>query len=554
MSIPSQLKSTDGDGTADEPIDSGPRLPRTREILPILVLVGLSQVSVLVSDSLQNWPCFWVSTVMLLSLPIFFWNRYPTSVLAPAAIYLLSAILLNVSSEPHAGLTLLLLLPVCGVALFGTRSQSTFIVIAAVAGSALISYTNHLDAAAIARQTTIYLGVSAVLASSIISLRDRLVHSKERTTLLLHNSQILNRTTERLAILTRPSEIAQMACEFGAKIGSPIDTVGRGRAVYYRIADSALLVEAEFDELAAGETSNPVDDGRWSASDRCSAARALESGGVLSGPIGNANSDPTVIQFPVGSTVTHGAWIPIAPNGRAHGVLSVLTRGVPVPESSIGQLAALGRVTELALSNWNAHETLEEAARQEDRRRIARDLHDGLAQELAFIASRTVVGNSSESASQSTRALADAADRALDEARRAIVVLSEEMEPLHISIGQTVEDLATRHGLGVRLKLTEAIELEGEITENLLRIVREAITNAARHGHASTVSVAMNCTNGEVRLVVADNGSGFLQDDQTAPRGYGLTFMHERCAQIGGQLDITSKLGLGTRVEVVVPS
>jgi signal transduction histidine kinase len=151
-------------------------------------------------------------------------------------------------------------------------------------------------------------------------------------------------------------------------------------------------------------------------------------------------------------------------------------------------------------------------------------------------------------------ALADAADRALDEARRAVVSLSEKAESLQVSISQTVEDLAVRHGMNARLEISEEIVLSGEITENLLRIVREAITNAARHSHASTVTVGLAQDSEGIRLLLSDDGEGFDTNGRPDPKRFGLTFMEERCASIGGTLAVTSRPGIGTCVEVRLPT
>ena len=225
-----------------------------------------------------------------------------------------------------------------------------------------------------------------------------------------------------------------------------------------------------------------------------------------------------------------------------------------MPESSVDQLVGLGHLVELALTNWAAHEKLEEVATREDRRRIARELHDGLAQELAFIASKTTSTDLAGSTPEAILQLTDAADRALDEARRAIVILSEKPEALHVSIVQTVEDLTARHGMAAQLDISEEVVLSGDVTENLLRIVREAITNAARHGRASTVTVelAQNCQG--IRLLVIDDGRGFDDSEHDEKKRFGLTFMEERCALIGGFLNVSSRPGTGTRVEVRLPT
>ena len=87
--------------------------------------------------------------------------------------------------------------------------------------------------------------------------------------------------------------------------------------------------------------------------------------------------------------------------------------------------------------------------------------------------------------------------------------------------------------------------------EALIRIVREAVTNAARHGHATEVRVELENGNG-LRLVVADDGQGF---DSDAPRGggFGIIGMRERAEALGGVFTLSSEPGEGTAIEVVLP-
>ena len=117
---------------------------------------------------------------------------------------------------------------------------------------------------------------------------------------------------------------------------------------------------------------------------------------------------------------SRGTWVPVCLDGEMHGVLKVVTTASVTNDGCVEQLTALGHLMEMALANWAAHEELERQATSEERRRVARDLHDGLAHELAFIASKA----RRSGAPDEMKELSGAADRALDEARRAITVLS----------------------------------------------------------------------------------------------------------------------------------
>jgi signal transduction histidine kinase len=211
-------------------------------------------------------------------------------------------------------------------------------------------------------------------------------------------------------------------------------------------------------------------------------------------------------------------------------------------------MLAFGAAREIA--SWQRE--LVQAATSGERRRIARDLHDGLAQELAFIVGQTrnLVEKTGDHGPFAN--IAAAAERALDESRTAIAALSRRVdEPLDVSLAQAAEDVAGRVGTQVRLDLAPGVTVGGDLREDLARIVREAVTNAARHGGARTVTVTMSNTDG-LRLRIADDGDGF--DAAASPRrGFGLTSMRERAQARGGDFEVRSGPGEGTVGEVVIP-
>jgi signal transduction histidine kinase len=192
---------------------------------------------------------------------------------------------------------------------------------------------------------------------------------------------------------------------------------------------------------------------------------------------------------------------------------------------------------------------LAEAAVHSERRRIARELHDGLAQELAFIRSqaRRFTGPADR---ELARHVALAAERALDESRLAITTLTRPLDaPLDASVAQAAEDVAHRAGVQLELDLAEGVEAPDSVHDEFARIVREAITNAARHGGAQ--SVAVRLTAGDcVCLTIEDDGSGL---SQTASHGFGLLSMRERADGLGGTLQVSPGRERGVRVEVRLP-
>jgi signal transduction histidine kinase len=195
---------------------------------------------------------------------------------------------------------------------------------------------------------------------------------------------------------------------------------------------------------------------------------------------------------------------------------------------------------------------LAQAAALEERRRLARELHDGLAQELAFIATQTRWLSRRTEPGGQVEQLVVAAERALDESRSAISALTRPMdEPLDAALTQAAEEVAARVGVRLKLSLEPGIEVPVATREALVRIVREAVSNTARHGAAETVTIELSDRPG-VSLRIADDGKGF-DADRTDGIGFGLTSMRERARALGGEFNVTSTPGQGTNIEVLLP-
>jgi signal transduction histidine kinase len=187
----------------------------------------------------------------------------------------------------------------------------------------------------------------------------------------------------------------------------------------------------------------------------------------------------------------------------------------------------------------------------EERSRLARDLHDGLAQELAFIRSQTAAMAAGMAVPGMERHLSAAAERALAESRRALEALSGDVaegEPLAGALRRAAEEVAVRAGAAVEVHAEDALAVSAEVGEALLRVTREAANNAVRHGGARTISIHLRCDRSQLLLTVSDDGTGF--DPETVQRGYGLRSMRERVEALGGQIEVRSQPGKGATVEV----
>jgi signal transduction histidine kinase len=222
-----------------------------------------------------------------------------------------------------------------------------------------------------------------------------------------------------------------------------------------------------------------------------------------------------------------------------------------------GELLWLGAVGALLYGAVREISTLEAAlvrsAVLEERRRVARDLHDGVAQELAYISSQTHWFLRQPSGGESLVKIMDAVQRALDESRGAIAALNRPIdEPLELAVEHAALDVADRVGARLQLDLDEDVDVTSDWRDALLRITREAVANAVRHGHARTITLQLRNGDG-VSLRVIDDGDGF---DPSAPRSgqsFGLTSMRERTESLGGTFTISSAPGQGSSVEVRLP-
>jgi signal transduction histidine kinase len=189
------------------------------------------------------------------------------------------------------------------------------------------------------------------------------------------------------------------------------------------------------------------------------------------------------------------------------------------------------------------------AAVLEDRRRMARDLHDGLAQELSYLWSqaRSVAGRHPDEAT--VERIGGAAGRALDEARRAIAALTRPLdEPFGRVLEQVADDLGSRYDVKVVTTLEPDLDLDAALGETLVRIAAEAVRNAVRHGGAQRIDLTL--TTRPLRLTITDDGDGFVTGSPARVGGFGLTSMRERARSIGADFEITSTPGQGTTVLV----
>jgi signal transduction histidine kinase len=185
----------------------------------------------------------------------------------------------------------------------------------------------------------------------------------------------------------------------------------------------------------------------------------------------------------------------------------------------------------------------------EDRHRLARELHDGVMQELVYIRSES---HSIPDEAPSRSRIQSAVDRALGEARAAVQALSGTGgQPLPVLLEQAAAETTHRYGARVQVSVSEQVDADADQTHSIMRITREAMSNAVRHGGARELRVALTTSEGRSRLSIADDGRGFDVPRTTGTStGYGLTSMRDRARSLPGSLRVQSTPGEGCEVTV----
>lgn len=184
-----------------------------------------------------------------------------------------------------------------------------------------------------------------------------------------------------------------------------------------------------------------------------------------------------------------------------------------------------------------------------ERQRIAHDLHDGLAQDLAFIAAH---GQRLAAELGHEHPLVIAAQRALAASRGTMADLAASSAPTTgAALSEVAEELARRHGVEVEVVISQGRPEPDELTRNqIVRIAREAIVNAVKHGRAQHVVVELRPT-GKVLLRVLDDGCGIGQGEHRGDGyGFGLPAMRTRAETVGGRLVASRRPGGGTEIDI----
>ncbi|GAA1926053.1 sensor histidine kinase [Nocardioides marmoribigeumensis] len=259
------------------------------------------------------------------------------------------------------------------------------------------------------------------------------------------------------------------------------------------------------------------------------------------------------------ATCRHRSALPLRLGDRLVGVAVADASEAPTEDLTARLMASFDELA-LRLDTALVWDELRSLATQEERQRLAREIHDGVAQELASLG--YVVDDLAATATndgQRTRlhGLRSEITRVVNELRLSIFDLRSEISTSG-GLGSTLSDyvraVGARSGMTVHLTLDEGpTRLRGDVEAELLRIAQEAITNARKHSRGGNLWVDCRIHPPTARITVQDDGGGL---GAARPDSYGLMIMRERAERVGARLDIGEEVAetgdKGTRVSVTI--
>jgi nitrate/nitrite-specific signal transduction histidine kinase len=257
--------------------------------------------------------------------------------------------------------------------------------------------------------------------------------------------------------------------------------------------------------------------------------------------------------------------LPLEAGDTVHGAIALVARpGWRLAGRTRTLLRAVSDQVGLALRTAELSAEGRELAVLEERTRLAREIHDTLAQQLTAIvlqleAAEAFVGRDQQRARGVVVAARDLARSALQEARRSVWNLRPaplDATGLVAAIQLEVRRWQARTGIAATVRTHDvpiplAIVPQAEVA--MFRILQEALSNVARHSHASHVEVTLEERDGALALCIADDGEGIEVGRPTGPDSFGLLGMEERARLVGAELELAGTPGHGTRVMVRLP-
>jgi two-component system nitrate/nitrite sensor histidine kinase NarX len=240
--------------------------------------------------------------------------------------------------------------------------------------------------------------------------------------------------------------------------------------------------------------------------------------------------------------------------------------GAPFSDRDRGFLSTLASLVGIALTGAQMREGARHRAILNERTRIAREMHDSLAQVLGAVHLRlralgaTLANLPQDQVAAEVDALAEVCAESYRDVREAILGLRDSHQNAERSLEDNLGAYLTKYSAQCGIAATLHNEVGHEVTlspraeVHIIRVVQEALTNVRKHANASSVTVSIRATDTTTSFAIEDDGTGFDHAaTSSAQDGYGLFTMRDRAALLGGTVDIDSVVGRGTQVTVTVP-
>lgn len=254
--------------------------------------------------------------------------------------------------------------------------------------------------------------------------------------------------------------------------------------------------------------------------------------------------------------------VPMRAKGRVCGVFSIFGKADQhFTKYVIALLSSISDQIGVAVENIRLYQQLRQLAVSEERRRLARELHDAVTQSLysltlfAEAGQRSLHTGNLEDVSTYLAELAQTAHNALNEMR----VLLHELRPLALETESLLEAIqhrldAVERKVGIKAYLVaeHGMKLPSFVEQEIYRIIQESLNNTLRHASAQTVSVNIQTSGNLLTVKIADDGVGFDYKTVSQKGGIGLESMHERARRLDGELQVISAVGEGVTITLKV--
>jgi signal transduction histidine kinase len=388
----------------------------------------------------------------------------------------------------------------------------------------------------------------------------------------IENARLYTSLSEREAEVERALRRAETSVDIARTVGGETDVervldliVKRARALVDARALLVLLRRGDQLYVAAsagridedlGELTIPIEDSVFGAAMEERVSQRLERGSPMSqGRLRERVGAETALV------------VPLLFRGRAVGTLVALDReagGIEFDQEDLRLLqsfassAATAVATAQTVESDRLQQQVESA--EKERERWARELHDDALQGLAAIriTLATALQSKGEDRAERIERAAEDTVHQLENQINELNRLINDLRPApleRLGLAGALEALAEESSNRGEVRVEATVDIAGEPTPDeerlVYRLIQEALTNVVKHASASHVTVTAKEADGEIQIIISDDGTGF--DTSATTRGRGLTGMRERIELLGGEIEVSSEPGRGTEIHARVP-